>query len=385
MAKGRWRNHWVLARKDEVGGAHMIGRDSDRSPRPTVVIVEPNGDGHRFYYVRLLAQHVIAAGADALLLTSPQALDHSNMRLHLGDVPIRVVAVAAEFDMRAISDAARRYGAIRTIVPEVDGYLAQLARGGWRGPGTLGALVMRPAIHAVTNISLRLRLKVGVKRFFMGLSSRRARISLFVLRSPLAPAAGKLNSLPDPVTLNLDAAARVELESTLDSGSDVSWVGIFGAITPRKNLHLVAEAVAQVPNARLVLVGHLSEGVLEHAATQLDLLALQGRPVVRVADPITDAKFDTAISLVDCVVAAHSNEGPSGVVAKAAAAGTRLVLAGAESLRVDAQSIPDLAEWVPLQAEAMRDAVSRALRRGGGKAHPLGTTEFVAKLTGVET
>jgi hypothetical protein len=64
---------------------------------------------------------------------------------------------------------------------------------------------------------------------------------------------------------------------------------------------------------------------------------------------LNDLELDSLVCAVDCVVLAHSNEGSSGVMGKAAAVGTRIAAAGAQSLKVDCRAAPQIAAWSSLK------------------------------------
>ncbi|MDJ1114457.1 hypothetical protein [Microbacterium dauci] len=295
------------------------------------------------------------------LLTTASARMHENWSLHLGHVLADVVVEVAEFvELRVVVERSFLLGSDRTVIPDADRYLLPLTISGWRGSGALSALVMRPSVPSGAYLARHAR--TLFKRSAMHVARLRRGVDLFVLRSPLIAKGGGLQWIPDPVTLNVSERGTQLVEQSVSRHGDRRWIGVFGRITARKNLPLILDAVGLLKGS----VGVLVAGTLEHdvemaIAGRVADLTEAGVPLVRLEPPVTDEMLDSSIAYADCVVIAHSNEGPSGIVAKAAAIGTRLVLSGAKSLRTDASAIPDRATWVPLEAGALAVAIDRAL------------------------
>ena len=91
-----------------------------------------------------------------------------------------------------------------------------------------------------------------------------------------------------------------------------------------------------------------------------------GRPVVIIDRILSDVELDAAVAAVNCLMLAHSNEGPSGLLGKAACGGTRVIAAGAKSLKSDIEELPELGDWTELNEESLGAAMqaSLPLRRG---------------------
>jgi glycosyltransferase involved in cell wall biosynthesis len=172
------------------------------------------------------------------------------------------------------------------------------------------------------------------------------------------------------------------MRERLDSHGDRYWLGVFGAITPRKNLPLIVEAILDQPEVGLLIAGIVHPEVSHAVAPLLSRFVTNGGQVISLEGPLTDAEFDSAIGAVDCVVAAHSNEASSGVVLRAAASGRRLVLAGAGYLRRDAGSLGDQATWSPLELDELRRAIRQARALPAPRVRvELNADEFVRALT----
>lgn len=61
------------------------------------------------------------------------------------------------------------------------------------------------------------------------------------------------------------------------------------------------------------------------------------------------------------MVVAHSNEGPSGILGKAACLGARVVAAGARNLERDVRVLGSAGCWVPLEVSELSRAFAHAM------------------------
>ncbi len=135
------------------------------------------------------------------------------------------------------------------------------------------------------------------------------------------------------------AVANLRREWDLDDSR--YWFGIIGAIDERKNVSLVMAAAQGLPPGQvgLLVAGRFSDATRE----SLREFGAELPGGVRLVDRVlTDEELDAAVAAVDCVVLAHSNEGPSGLFGKAVRAGTRILGAGAQSLRRDCEERPGM-------------------------------------------
>ncbi len=348
------------------------------SGRTQVLIAEPSAEGHRLYYVRLLAERALERGCSVTLLTTELALAHENASLHLGVLAEQLtVLTRASLKLKDVRVAAQSLMADQTVIPDGDLHLRSLATAGWGGAGQLSVLVMRPSVPSGAR-GIR-QLRTSIKRLLMVIAMRRRRVSVFALRSPLVRKGGILRWVPDPVSLEVTEDGTANVRKATSEHGNLLWVGVFGRITARKNLPLVVRAVRSQRRAvGLLIAGSVDDDVYAAVASQIEGLRRGGVPVVVLDPPISDEILDSALAYVDCVVAAHSNEGPSGIVAKAVAAGPRLVLAGARSLREDAKAVPERAEWVPLDEVQLSRAIARAIT--ASKPEPSRVTHSTAFL-----
>ncbi len=356
-----------------IGGAHS-GR--------TVLIVEPNVSGHRLYYVALLVRNCASAGDRVVIATSPGASTADEWKVHLSDIVHGSVTVITtrKFELEAIAQLAHNVRSSITVIPDGDRHVLQVLKRGWHGHGDLSLLAMRPDAQP-TGSAARMLITGHAKKLLIMAADRRRKTQVSALRSPLVNRTWPISWVADPVAVINDDDARKSVRKKLSSGAGLYWVGVVGSITPRKNLDIVARAVLATPGAGLAIAGSVEASVERDNAVLLNALRDSGR-LVRWPGTVGDAEFDAIIHEVDCIVAAHSNEGPSGIVGKAAIVGTPLVLAGASSLRKDARSLHGRARWCSLNERGIAAGI---LASQGSRHAPLdlnaGVELFVRKLT----
>jgi hypothetical protein len=103
-------------------------------------------------------------------------------------------------------------------------------------------------------------------------------------------------------------------------------VGILGAISDRKNVPMVAEAVSRLGgDTRLLLAGQLTQFVRDWLAEQppeiLDALIVRD-------EYLSNESLDAYVAACDVVSIAQDNNGPSGIMGKTLAAGVPVLTAG---------------------------------------------------------
>lgn len=348
-----------------------------------VLILEGNGDGHRFYYVRLLADAILAEGGRPVLVTGRGQMAGPQAAEFLRGLPASFTVVdVPRPDVAAASRVAREVGARRIVIPDGDLHLLDLlTRRGRRLPH-ITALVMRePDLRP--GRPLRPLARRWIKRATMALAALRRSTTVTVLKSSVWAGRSRFPVAQDPVTLAAgpDDVADIRERWDLDGGR--RWFAVVGAIGARKNLPMVAEAFARIADETVGLLvgGAVLDGQLAEAEPHLAEARRRGARVVVVDRMLEDVELDAAIAAVDCVILAHSNEGPSGILGKAVMSGTRLVLSGAESLRRDALAVPTHATWTPLAVEPMARAMDAAARADRPAAVPdMGTSRFTSAL-----
>lgn len=345
------------------------------------MIVEGNPDGHRLYYVSILLETAIESGSCVTVTTSEQALASAEWSAHLGAVNEGVrVALLEDFGLESVRALADERRVDHVVIPDGDSFVYQLAKGKrWSSRSTVTALAMREKGQPSAIPGMRQLMTLAKHAIFLS-ANFRPKVEVRILKS--GPWRG-LSMLPvsrDPVMLKNAASERLQLPS-----GEKFLFGIVGNVGHRKNLPLVAAAISSMnrPDVGLVVAGQVDAGVLELAAPYMDRIGANGG-VVKVIDRLlSDAEMDQLITDLDCVVLAHSNDGPSGILGKAAAAGTRIVAAGATSLRADCRSIGPGAEWVHLREQDLSEALARATRKPRSPQRLLATpAQFAEGLLG---
>lgn len=357
-----------------------------------VLIVEGNVTGHRLSYVRILLDAAVGAGFEVTLALPPEADATPEFATHLSSSESQYSRCGmAEFDLASIADVARQLNATRTVVPDGDALAVALASARrWDAPGTLSVLVMREfAQHRRFVVATKLR-SLG-KRVVFRRVRRIDHVDAFVLRGAAAARTSGVDYVVDPVDVNVDPAAVDELRVRWKVEQDEFVFAVLGAIDERKNVDMVMRAVlagveagAFTKRPCVLVAGRFAAGMVERLKPLAAALANHRVRVLCIDAALPANEFDAAVSLADCLVLAYSNDGPSGLLGKAAALGTRVIAAGSPTLRRECAAIGPGAAWAPLSAVSL----SRAL--AGAEAMPApadrdyaAPTDFAHRLLGI--
>lgn len=323
------------------------------------VIVEPNPTGHRLFYVRLLIDAAVQAGDRVTLVLGPDP-DPEAERLHLGGISSVTMLrreVSRVEDLVSISVS---LSSDRIVLPDGDRIALRLAlRRRWHGSGLIIVLVMRERAQPGGPVVLTAAKSLVRTAAFCRVAAM-AGVRLLVLKSPTWTGRSRFAVALDPIRLSADPSAVADFRRSHAMTEDRYWFAVLGAVSARKNLPLILEALKSCRTpAGLLVAGQFDEDVPADARLRLLEASAAGNAIV-IDRLLTDEELDAAVAAADCVVLAHSNEGPSGLLGKAAATGTRIVAAGAQSLREDLQANPSIGQWVPLTAEALSRALDQA-------------------------
>ncbi|MCO4253149.1 hypothetical protein [Pseudarthrobacter raffinosi] len=332
----------------------------------------------------LMAAVAEQAGNRVFIGTTDAALSSPEWTMHLGNVASSTeVAILDDFSVETIDRLSRELRVDHVVVPDGDAFAFELSRGkSWTTSATVTALVMREKGQPskVPGVAYA---KTLIKGALLQLANLRPRVELRILKSAAWNGFSLMPVSRDPVSLTFDThrpGSRL-----LPTGC--FWFGVVGSIGQRKNLPLVASSVAalNLPDVGLAVAGCIEDEVLHQAQPYLEQILRNGGRVEILNRLLADSEMDQVITELDCVVLAHSNEGPSGVLGKAVAAGTTVVAAGALTLRSDCRQIGSSAEWVRLSQVELTQAFVRATQ----KPHPepeflASPTDFASELLGVE-
>lgn len=368
----------------------------------TVVLVEPNPDGHRLFYVRLLVERLVALGHRPVLLTSPEALTAPEFQVHLqravadgldvatGDCWLRPAsAVRGHYLARA--EALAGAGG-RVVVADGDLWLASCIRHrvGQRFSVTgaqLRVLLMRPPVAGLRPSSTA-GIRAGIKTALI-VAAMAAGVRAQALRSAGAPAqlprlVSGMPQVVDPVDMPFRATDRPRLRERLGLPAGRRVAVIAGSLTARKGVGVVLDAwtlLAAGPagTARsggtggsagtagpadpptLLLVGRADKAVQRQldSAVGADLRE-RGLLLVR-NEYVTDDELNAYIASANCVILAYENEAPSGILGKAAVAGVPVLAAGSAQVRAETIRLA-VGLGVPSTPEHIAAGVTELLR-----------------------
>ncbi|QQD76678.1 hypothetical protein I8920_02610 [Curtobacterium sp. YC1] len=347
----------------------------------TVLVVEQNPTGHRLFYVRVLADAALATGARVVVLLGPDPAPEPE-QVHLASVIDSIEVLRRP--LMSLDDVARishEVEADRVVIPDADRFALRLAvRRHWAGSGRLSLLIMRESAQP-TRYPLVDRLKTLLRSTAFSRVARLQNVDLRVLKSAGWAGTARFPVAVDPVVIASSDQSVAHFRTEYGMDGERYWFAVLGAISARKNLDLIVEALRNVSLPwGLLVAGQLDEDITEELRVRLGSMVSEGSAIV-LDRLLTDDELDTAVRAADCLVLAHSNEGPSGLLGKAAASGTRVVAAGAQSLRRDVTALGGLGEWTHLDEAALAAVLHRATQQPRPRAVlPATTSAFTDAL-----
>lgn len=344
-------------------------------------IFEPNSDGHRLTYVQYLAEYAHLRQYSVTLITTQAAFDSDNYKLHLAHLcnymQIHIVKDAEHLNPEAYSKALKLD---LTVIPDGDNYAWKaLWHRGWRGHGQLSLLIMRPRSQNRFRIS---RTSITLFKYVLFRICRsRSRVNILTLQSSLWDHGKSSFGVPDPISFNPQPESLETHWKVSKEREDIDWIGVVGAISPRKNVPLVLDAIMELnsKNIGLVLAGKIDQSIRPAVFERIKKLEDKGVTTVVMDTLLTDGQLDAAVERLHIVVLAHSNEGASGILGKAVEAGTYAVTAGANSLRKDSDKIPGASTWSGLDKDEIRDSLQNALDAPRPSPKHLNTMEVFSR------
>ena len=335
-----------------------------------VVLVEPNHLGHRYQYVK----HLVRMVGEPVLLTSAGGTATAEFAAYLGDEDVETHEPytsgfpAARELVAAVAEFARNRKVDTVVVMDAD----QAVKRWWLdAPRAFRGLAARPRVVFLftrypARLGFRDRLgwahrvsKAGLALLAMATGSLR-RVTTLAGRDDDAPG-WLVKRAKDPAICSAHARDRHRLRAELGLDPDLVLVGILGAISDRKNVPMVAEAVARVGgDTRLLLAGGLTDHVRDWLAGQpqdmLDVLIVRD-------EFLSNATLDAYVAACDVVSIAQDNNGPSGIMGKTLAAGVPVLTAGSRVRERELQAAgPGAGRSTELSVEGTVDGL-RALAR----------------------
>ncbi|MHC6593418.1 glycosyltransferase family protein [Arthrobacter sp. C152] len=317
----------------------------------------------------------LSRGAEVHIGLPSGASESAEYQIHLNDLSDNFrLSTIEDFGLRELERLSLEFGVTRTIVTDADILARQVAStGSWRGSGTLSILIMREKAQgrALSPITW---LKTTAKHTLMYRASSVRNVEVSVLKSATWEGRSLFRVAKDPVELECTYLDVADVRSAWGLSSGTYWFAVLGAVTERKNVPLVVESLATLSKTDYAAgpLGLLIAGSVD-GELKSDLLNFRtkceaaGIEFVVIDRTLSNTELDAAVAASNCLVLAHSNEGPSGLLGKAACAGTRILAAGANSLRHDIRSLGDMAEWTPLKTSELKSAMKRALTSGRGE------------------
>lgn len=337
-------------------------------------------------FVALLTRAARERGDAPIWLLAEGALESGEFAEHLaGDAAEVQVVIERAVDANAVRRVAGEVDADLVVLPDGDLYLPALLRGGWDRRRGLAVLVMRPDGQPAASRAKTL-VATAVKRVLRMAVRARTGADVRVLVNGLRPAL-RGHEIRDPILVASVNPARVSLDQEAGVAGHRYWFGVVGAVTPRKNLHLIAAALRRLDatTVGLAVAGRCDPDALAQALPDIDAFRRAGGAVILRDELVPDETFESVLASLDCAVVAHSNEGASGVLVRAAVFGTRVITAGARSLRRDASELPEVATWVPLDEDALTGAFRSAMSFPRPAPVPIPTDRPLQSMLGLRS
>jgi glycosyltransferase involved in cell wall biosynthesis len=331
-----------------------------------VVLVEPNPLGHRYQYVK----HLVRIVDEPVLLTSAGGTATGEFAAYLGEENIEAHEpyTSAFPSAREVAEAVAAFARDRAVDTVVVMDADQAVKRWWlEAPRAFRGLSKRPRVVFLftrypARLSWRDRLgwahrvsKAGLALLAMATGSLR-RVANLAGRDD-DHAGWLVKRAKDPAICSAHARDRERLRAELKLDPELVLVGILGAISDRKNVPMVAEAVARLGgNTRLLLAGGLTPFVRDWLDEQppeiLELLIVRD-------EFLSNELLDAYVAACDVVSIAQDNNGPSGIMGKTLAAGVPVLTAGS---RVRERELAAAGPGAGLSTELSVDATVAGLR-----------------------
>ncbi len=373
--------------------------------RTATVIVEPDPGGHHFQAVASVTDLAHRFGP-VVMLTSRAGIESPALEVYLGEhmssgmievvqafeptmPPTRELAVqAARWCRRGVGEVPVG----RVVLMDGDQPLKRWwavaprqFRGLSRKPRIIFMLTRYPARLALTDLTgWRLRGPKAVLAL-MAMATRTLHRAVGFCGREDTSLGWVVKRVRDPHYSSAHSRDRAAHRAELGLPADRLLVGIFGAVDARKNPPLILEAIdAAGLDAMLVVAGGFDDEVRAWAAG----LDETDRARVFLRDEFLDNDvLDRFVASVDVVPLALTNNGPSGIMGKAQAAGVPVVTAGS---RVRAREVEATGTGIACDfsaasiGEAMRRATAGDLVRADAHLTEVTAEEFAMTLLGID-
>lgn len=356
----------------------------------TTILVEPFPGGHRSQAVANVAA-VASRTSEVLILTSTGGTQDPAYREYLAGHDYRVLEV---FDhlLPPTRDIAREVAAQcratvvdTVVVMDADQSLkrwwfeAPRAFGLRKRPRVVFMLTRYPAKLKLTDlVGWKLRVPKSALAILAMLTGSLHRVAGFAGRDDTSRGWLVMRAR-DPAICSAHSRDRTQLRAELNLPVSRRIVGIFGGVSERKNAKLIWEAMQSAGiEADLLLAGGLSDGVA--AWTQAIEPSRYGALIVRDGF-LPNAVLDQLVAASNAAALVMTNNGPSGIMGKALAAGVPVVTAGSE-VRERELRATDGGEAAEFDRDSIASALTRVLARDPDSSRhesvPMATAEEFA-------
>ena len=346
----------------------------DPTSNTHVLVAEKSATGHHLQYVKFLVDRCNERGIRATVLCPESVKTSSEFSTHLatqeGEAVVEIADEAARNTrtwVNVVVSAADQLRVDHVIVPDGDRFAAWLSVRivPLRVPVT--TLLMRSPFMLPPRPSIRGRGVQALKVASLGLAKAHSQLRVVHLAGPGSLVAKGIELVGDPVEVNASPAAWPEGTGLTDSDLARTWFGVFGNIDQRKNVPLILDALTESTFGSwgLVLAGRVAPEVKKDVERRSRAVTASGGLVLAPNRVLSEDEFWGLLRGVDCIVVAHCTAGSSGVLLRAAAAGSRVVVAGSVSLMRHRRAL-----GVGLEADLSIRGLSRAFEVAVLQAKP---------------
>lgn len=325
--------------------------------QPVVLIIEDDADGHRLRYVLLIVAAATRDNARVVVAISERARDHpayAPAEHALRQAGATITYFEGDATLRRVRRLVSVVRPSLVVVPDGDSLAVASALSPFPLPVRTNILVMRdPRLESGCG-GLR-RLKLSLKRVLLLLADRRRRCHIIYLRIPGSAHRPQFYAV-DPVHADAPINEVVAMRSELELESSRFWLGVVGTISFRKGVLEVLQAceLLDADAFGLVIMGPVEPSLSAALSAAMTRARDRGVEVRDVNRLLTDQEMTVAVAGLDCVVVAYDTSAPPSTMGKAAALGTRLVVAGPRCLHEFAQDLSG-GTWVSAKSRSPQD------------------------------
>lgn len=330
-----------------------------------VLVIEERSSGHLLVFVRLIAGRALARGDEVVLATGASVPGTAEFTQNLAGLRLRTLTFQGPLTPRVIADLIGSVEPDLVIVPHGDEVACRLATTARSLHCRTVLLVMRDPRWEYPAPPAR-KVKNALKLALLAAARRHRSVDLVWLRG-YGYNGGDRHAI-DPFIadggLEEVMAAGRSLRKELFPEPDVFWFVVTGAITDRKNVNLIIQALAQAqrsdPRSRfgLAIIGpHRTSYPIDRDAIRQMSGGVYS--VVSQDRLLTNFEMNAVVASADAVVMAYDTHSPNSTMLKARALGTRLVVAGPPSVRSFALDM-GFTSVVRLDCDELAGALRRA-------------------------